>query len=76
MRISVDRERRLVISELLEVFTVSMVVVSLRFGFCFGFRRFFCVPVHVRKRRGRLRPATTARFFSIASGCAVKILRS
>lgn len=24
---------------------------------------FMCVPVHVRKRRGRLRPATTAQFF-------------
>jgi len=49
----------------------------LRFGFYFGFSGvFIVVPVHVRKRRGSLRPATAARFFSIASGCAVKIPRS
>jgi hypothetical protein len=49
----------------------------LRFGFCFGFSGvFIVVPVHVRKRNGRVRPATTAQFFSIASGCAVKIPRS
>jgi hypothetical protein len=55
-----------------------MAVVSLKFGFCFGFLAagLLCVPVHVRKRRGRLRPATTAQFFSIASGCAVKIAGS
>ena len=44
-----------------------------RFGFCFGFSGvFIVVPVHVRKRKGRLKPATTAQFFLIASGRAVK----
>src|SRR5215211_1956558 len=33
---------------------------------------FMFLPVHVRKRDDRLKPATTAQFFSIASGCAVK----
>jgi hypothetical protein len=48
-----------------------------RFGFCFGFSGvFIVVPVHVRKRGDPLKPATTAQFFSIASGCAVKIPRS
>jgi hypothetical protein len=43
------------------------------FGFCFGFSGvFIVVPVHVRKRKGRLKPATTAQFFLIASGRAVK----
>jgi hypothetical protein len=33
----------------------------LRFGFCFGFSGvFFVVPVHVRKRKGRLKSATIA----------------
>jgi hypothetical protein len=36
----------------------------LRFGFCFGFSGVFIgVPVHVRKRKGRLKPATAAQFF-------------
>ncbi len=39
----------------------------LRFGFCLGFfRRWLFVPVHVRKRKDRLKPATTAQFFLIA----------
>ena len=33
---------------------------------------FLFVPVHVRKRKGRLKPATAAQFFLIASGHAVK----
>jgi len=46
----------------------------LRFGFYFGFFGvFIVVPVHVRKRKGRLKPATTAQFFLIASGRDVKI---
>jgi hypothetical protein len=55
-----------------------MAVVSLRFGFCFGFpvAGSLRVPVHVRKRGDPLKPATTAQFFSIAFGCAVKIARS
>jgi hypothetical protein len=37
----------------------------LRFGFCLVFSGvFIVVPVHVRKRKGRLKPATTAQFFS------------
>jgi hypothetical protein len=44
-----------------------------RFGFCFGFSGVFIVlPVHVLKRKARLKPATTAQFFLIASGRAVK----
>jgi hypothetical protein len=35
----------------------------LRFGFGFS-GVFIVVPVHVRKRKGRLKPATTAHFFS------------
>src|SRR6059036_1307697 len=49
----------------------------LRFGLYFGFSGvFIVVPVHVRKRKGRLKPATTAQFFLIASGRAVKICLS
>jgi hypothetical protein len=49
----------------------------LRFGFCFGFSGvFIVVPVHVRKRKGRLKPATTAQFFyrlwRVVSGARVK----
>jgi len=33
------------------------------------------MPFHVVKRKGRLKPATTAQFFVIASGRAVKIPR-
>ena len=34
------------------------------FSFLFWFSgEFFCVPVHVRKRRGCVKPATTAQFF-------------
>jgi len=47
----------------------------LRFGFGFS-GVFIVVPVHLRKRKGRLKPATTAQFVLIASGCAVKIPRS
>jgi len=36
----------------------------------------FFVPVHVVKRKSGLKPATTAGFFLIASGCPVKIFRS
>jgi RNA polymerase sigma-70 factor (ECF subfamily) len=35
----------------------------LRFAFCFGFRGVCVVPVHVVKRKGRLKPATTTQFF-------------
>ena len=50
-RMIADRERRIVRSEFLEVITVFMAVISLRFGFCFGFPpaglccvyRFMCV---------------------------------
>jgi hypothetical protein len=35
-----------------------------RFDFCFGFPAcLFVVPVHVRKRRGHVKPAATAQFF-------------
>ena len=51
---------------------VCMVFLFLRFGFGFA-GVFIVVPVHVRKRKGRLKPATTAQFFLIASGGAVKI---
>jgi hypothetical protein len=44
----------------------------LRFGFGFA-GVFIVVPVHVRKRKPRRKPATTAQFFLIASGGAVKI---
>jgi hypothetical protein len=47
----------------------------LRFGFGFS-GVFIVVPVHVRKRKGRLKPATTAQFFLIASGRVVKICLS
>src|SRR6266508_1696878 len=36
------------------------------------FRPLLFVPVHVLKRKARLKPATSAQFFSIASNCAVK----
>src|SRR4029453_5844234 len=50
-----------------------MVSFGLRFGFCFGFSGvFIVVPVHALKRKARLKPATSAQFFSIASNCAVK----
>jgi len=45
-------------------------------GFCFGFSGVFVFAVHVRKRTGGLKPATTAQFFLSAAGCAVKIPRS
>jgi hypothetical protein len=46
------------------------------FAFCFGFSGVLLfMPVHVRKRGDRLKPATTAQFFSIAPGSAVKIPR-
>jgi hypothetical protein len=49
----------------------------LRFGFCFGFSGVLMfVPVHVRKRKGRLKPATTTHFFDrlwpVVSGARVK----
>jgi len=44
----------------------------LRFGFGFS-GVFIVVPVHVRKRKAPLKPATTPQFFLIASGRAVKI---
>ena len=49
--------RRLV----LELFIVCIGFSFLRFGF--GFSGVFAVPVHVRKRKARLKPATTAQFF-------------
>jgi len=39
------------------------------------FRRLLFVPVHALKRKARLKPATTAQFFLIASGRPVKIPR-
>jgi hypothetical protein len=37
----------------------------LSFAFCFGFfRRVVVLPVHMRKRKDRLKPATTPQFFS------------
>jgi hypothetical protein len=42
--------------------------------FCFWFSGFLFVPVHVLKRKARLKPATTGQFF-FASGRAVKIPR-
>jgi hypothetical protein len=43
----------------------------LRFGFgCSGV--FIVVPVHVRKRKGRLKPATTPQFF-IAFGASLVV---
>ena len=41
---------------------VCMGFFFLRFGFGFS-GVFLFVPVHVRKRKGRLKPATTAQFF-------------
>jgi hypothetical protein len=61
--------RRLV----LELFIVCIGFSFLRFGF--GFSSVFVFPVHVRKRKGRLKPATSAECFLIASGYAVKIRR-
>jgi hypothetical protein len=46
----------------------------LRFGFCFGFPAgLLFMPVHVLKRKDRLKPATTAQVFFIAFGGTVKI---
>jgi len=45
------------------MFTVFMVVAFLRCDFCFGFFGRFIFPAHVRKRNGRVRPATIAKFF-------------
>jgi hypothetical protein len=40
--------------------------------FWFGFSGvFIVVPVHVRKRKGRLKPATTAQFFLDRLPCVV-----
>jgi hypothetical protein len=46
----------------LELFIVCIGFSFLRFGFGFS-GVFIVVPVHVRKRKGRLKPATTAHFF-------------
>jgi hypothetical protein len=49
----------------------------LRFSFGFGFSGvFIVVPIHVLKRKAPLKPTTTAQFFLIASGRALKIPRS
>ena len=45
----------------------------LRFGFGFS-GVVIVVPVHVRKRKWGLKPATTAQFFLMASGRAAKSL--
>ena len=47
--------------ELITDCLVCMGFSFLRFGF--GFSGVFVVPVHVRKRKGRLKPATAAHFF-------------
>jgi hypothetical protein len=57
-------------------FLVCIGFCCLRFGFCFVFPGVSILPVHVRKRGGGPKPATTAQFFLIASGWAVKIPRS
>jgi hypothetical protein len=66
--------RRLVLA----LFIVCIGFSFLRFGFLvFGYSGVsIFLPVHVRKRGDRLKPATTAQFFSIASCCAAKIPRS
>ena len=58
--------------ELITDCLVCMGFSFLRFGFGFS-GVFIVVPVHVRKRKGRLKPATTVKFFLIAPGGAVKI---
>ena len=64
------------IARMFELVTDCLVCIGfsfLRFGFCFGFSGVFVVvPVHVRKRKGRLKPATTAQFFLIASRLCCK----
>ena len=56
-----------------ELITDSLVFIGfsfLRFGFGFS-GVFIVVPVHVRKRKGRLKPATTAQFFLDRLPCMV-----
>ena len=68
------------VERMFELVTDCLVCMSfsfLRFGFCFGFFGvFIVVPVHVRKRKGRLKPATTAHFsyrlWRVDSGARVK----
>ncbi len=48
--------------ELITDCLVCMGLCFLRFGFGFA-GVFIVVPVHVRKRKGRLKPATTVQFF-------------
>jgi hypothetical protein len=51
---------------LFELVTDCLVFIGfLVFAFCFGFSGRFVFPVHVRKRNGRVRPATTAQFFRL-----------
>jgi hypothetical protein len=48
-------------------FLVCIGFCGLWFAFCFGFSgAFIAVPVHVRKRTGGLKPATTAQVFLIS----------
>jgi hypothetical protein len=54
-------------------FLVCIGFYCLRFGFCFVFPGVLFLPVHVRKRRGGLKPATTAQPFDRSTVRAVKI---
>ena len=62
------------VERMFELVTNCLVCMGFYFlWFGFGFAGvFIVVPVHVRKRKGRLKPATTPQFFLIASGRAVK----
>src|SRR5438552_1023866 len=69
--------RRLVIEWVIDCMDcIVLVDVEGCFLFWFFSACLLFVPVHVIKRKGRLKPATTAQFFWITSGCAVKIPRS
>ena len=69
----------MMVALMFELITDSLVFIGfsfLRFGFGFS-GVFIVVPVHVRKRKGRLKPATTVQFFLIAPvrgyWCALEI---
>ena len=57
------------VERMFELITDCLVCMGFSFlSFCFGFAGvFIVVPVHVRKRKGRLKSATIAQFFLIAS---------
>ena len=58
------------VERMFELVTDCLVCMGFYFlWFGFGFSGvFIVVPVHVRKRKGQLKPATIAQFFLIASG--------